>query len=71
MGNLIEISKMVGASLERTWEAWTDGEKVAIWFSPETNIEVVVGGPYELFFDPADHKIKIFFLVRPNNRLPY
>jgi uncharacterized protein YndB with AHSA1/START domain len=55
MNNLIELDKKVNASLIKTWEAWTDGEKVVKWFSPEANIEPDVGGAYELFFDPNDH----------------
>lgn len=39
----------VSATLEEVWVAWTTSEGIASFFSPESNIELRVGGPYELF----------------------
>jgi uncharacterized protein YndB with AHSA1/START domain len=74
--NLFEMSKTVEASLERTWEAWTEGDRVSKWFSPHANIDPVVGGPYELFFDPEDHSHMstigcVVTLIEPMKRLHF
>jgi uncharacterized protein YndB with AHSA1/START domain len=35
------------------WSAWTSSEEINAWWgAPASNIELRVGGPIELFFDP-------------------
>jgi uncharacterized protein YndB with AHSA1/START domain len=41
----------VNASLKDVWNAWTSSEGVKSFFAPEANIQLSVGGAYELFFD--------------------
>lgn len=33
------------------WQKWTTNEGVRSFFSPNTNVELRVGGPYEIYFD--------------------
>ncbi|MFQ5981525.1 MAG: SRPBCC domain-containing protein [Candidatus Heimdallarchaeota archaeon] len=51
----IAIEAIIPVSVESLWDAWTNNDVITKWFSPEANIEPRVGGPFELFFDPADH----------------
>lgn len=41
-------------TLEKLWSAWTCPELITKWFAPEANISPVVGGAFELFFDPSN-----------------
>lgn len=41
----------VAASLDEVWHAWTTPEGLASFFSPESNIELRVGGAYELLLN--------------------
>ncbi len=43
----------VTASLDELWHAWTTSEGIASFFSPESNIELRLGGPYELYMKMA------------------
>ena len=45
---------VVEASLDAVWHAWTTTEGIAEFFSPESNIELRIGGPYELFMSMAE-----------------
>ncbi len=46
---------IVQASLAKTWQMWTSSEGVSEFFSPDSNIELQIGGAYEMFFGlPAD-----------------
>lgn len=41
----------VAAAPMDVWSAWSSNEGIASWWSPpETNIELRIGGPYELLF---------------------
>ncbi len=37
--------------LVEVWKAWTTSEGVVTFFAPKANIQLKVGGPYELYFD--------------------
>ncbi|MFQ5694735.1 MAG: DUF6265 family protein [Terriglobia bacterium] len=43
----------VPASLEEIWQAWTTEEGVTSFFAPQAHVEPVLGGLYELYFDPS------------------
>lgn len=43
---------VVPAPVEQVWEAWTTPEGARTFFAPDCNIELRVGGPYEIFFNP-------------------
>lgn len=47
---VIRVEATVVASLKNAWSAWTTDEGVSRWFADETNIELRVGGPYEIYF---------------------
>lgn len=42
---------VVNASVSEVWEAWTTVEGAVTFFAPEANIELSMGGSYELLFD--------------------
>ncbi|MHA2294374.1 MAG: SRPBCC family protein [Candidatus Hodarchaeales archaeon] len=52
----IQVETEIQSSLSSAWTAWTKSELLTEWFSPEANIDPRVGGPFELFFDPANHE---------------
>lgn len=48
---LIRKQVIVNASVKAVWDAWTTSEGAVTFFAPQANIRLVIGGPYELFFD--------------------
>jgi uncharacterized protein YndB with AHSA1/START domain len=48
---VIEKETTVDAPIAEVWRAWTTSEGAVTFFAPEANIELRIGGPYELFFD--------------------
>ena len=53
MERCIELEVIVDARVEEVWRAWTTTEGVKGFFAPDANIELRVGGPFEIFFDPS------------------
>jgi uncharacterized protein YndB with AHSA1/START domain len=51
MMKFIEKSCIVDASLESVWQAWTTSEGAEAFFAPKADIELAIGGKYELLFD--------------------
>jgi uncharacterized protein YndB with AHSA1/START domain len=51
----LKVEVVVSAQLNEVWSAWTSSEGVKSWFSPEAKIDPHPGGPFELYFDPANH----------------
>jgi uncharacterized protein YndB with AHSA1/START domain len=49
----IDLEMVVDAAVEDVWNAWTTNEGATSFFAPAANIDLRVGGPYELFFDPG------------------
>ncbi len=48
--SLIKEEDIAAAPME-VWSAWTSNEGVAAWWgAPRTNIELRIGGPFEIFF---------------------
>lgn len=47
----------VNAGPERTWQAWTRAEELTRWLTAEAHVEPRVGGPFELFWNPANHEV--------------
>lgn len=50
---------VVNTSTGEVWAAWTSSEGIAAWWGPaSSNIELRVGGPFEILFslDPPDGK---------------
>jgi uncharacterized protein YndB with AHSA1/START domain len=48
---ILRKEMVVPASLEQAWKAWTTTEGVRTFFSSDANVELAVGGPYEIYFD--------------------
>jgi uncharacterized protein YndB with AHSA1/START domain len=44
----------INAPLQLVWYAWTISERVSEWFAPETVVEAIEGGAYELYFMPGN-----------------
>lgn len=44
---------VVASDLESVWDAWTTREGIRTFFAPAANVELRVGGAYEIFFDPS------------------
>ncbi len=42
---------IVNGMLDDVWEAWTTAEGAKTFFASECNVELTVGGPYEMLFD--------------------
>jgi uncharacterized protein YndB with AHSA1/START domain len=47
----IEYISIVEASLSDVWDAWTTNAGVQTFFAPESDIDLRIGGQYELYFD--------------------
>ncbi|GAB4318610.1 MAG: hypothetical protein Kow0074_07900 [Candidatus Zixiibacteriota bacterium] len=45
---------VVEAPRQAVWDAWTRPEVLTTWFAPYANIELRVGGRYEILFGPPD-----------------
>ena len=52
MPRAIETEVIVPASLAEVWDGWTTAQGVATFLGPRARIELAVGGPYEIYFDP-------------------
>ncbi|MCM0649104.1 SRPBCC domain-containing protein [Clostridium swellfunianum] len=52
--NSLEFEIDIISSKEQLWSAWTSSENVSRWFSPLANVEPMLGGAFELFFDPSN-----------------
>jgi uncharacterized protein YndB with AHSA1/START domain/uncharacterized protein YciI len=42
---------VVAADIDQVWHAWTTTDGVKSFFSPEANVELRIGGPYEIYFN--------------------
>lgn len=48
----ISKSMVVPAMVDSVWEAWTTEAGVKTFFAPEARVELSIGGPYEMLFNP-------------------
>ena len=48
---MIRKELVVNASVEAVWQAWTTPQGAVTFFAPRANIQLALGGPYELYFD--------------------
>jgi uncharacterized protein YndB with AHSA1/START domain len=49
---VIREEVIVNAGVDEVWDAWTTPEGIKTFFAPACNIELRVGGLYEIFFNP-------------------
>lgn len=45
----------LNTSVEDAWNLWTDSRKLEQWFTTEANVDLKIGGAFELFWDPTNH----------------
>ena len=72
----IRVEVSISAPPDLVWWAWTKSDRITAWFAPEANVEARRCGPFELFFDPADHEHQctkgcVFTSVEPMRRLGF
>jgi uncharacterized protein YndB with AHSA1/START domain len=53
----VRAEVVVNASQSEVWKAWSTNEGAQTFFAPKTHIETRIGGPYEIFFNPADERM--------------
>ena len=47
----IRLEQKINANIEDVWDAWTTEEGIRSFFAPACNIDMRVGGAYEMLFD--------------------
>jgi uncharacterized protein YndB with AHSA1/START domain len=52
----VRVTGTVAATPPEVWRAFTTSEGAQSFFAQKANIELEVGGPYEIFFDPKDER---------------
>jgi len=52
MTRMIQKEAVVPASLAEVWDAWTTVRGVTTFLGPSAKLELAIGGPYEIYFDP-------------------
>jgi uncharacterized protein YndB with AHSA1/START domain len=52
-GRRIELEAVVPAGVSLVWEAWTTTAGARTFFAPGANIELRLGGPFEIYFMPT------------------
>jgi uncharacterized protein YndB with AHSA1/START domain len=48
---ILKKSEIIPAPVAEVWKAWTTSEGAATFFAPKANIELRLGGPFEILFD--------------------
>ena len=54
MDKVLHKSIRIRCNTDKAFELFTDNQHLASWFPTEAEVEPVVGGMYELFWDPDD-----------------
>lgn len=52
MERKIQKETVVPAPASDVWQAWTTQEGVTTFFAPKANVELAIGGRYEMLFNP-------------------
>jgi uncharacterized protein YndB with AHSA1/START domain len=50
----VHVSSVVAAGIGDVWDAFTTSAGAETFFAPRVRIELSLGGPYEVFFNPVD-----------------
>lgn len=50
---LIQQVCSVSTGVDEAWSLWTTNEGVRAFFAPDSDIQLWLGGKYELYFDPS------------------
>jgi len=51
LDRVIRKHLIVSAAAREVWTTWTTREGVRTFFAPEANVDLRIGGPYEMLFD--------------------
>lgn len=52
----VRVEGNVNAPVAEVWRVWTTSEGAEEFFAQKANIELAIGGPYEIQFDPIDER---------------
>ena len=72
MDKILCIETTLSCTLEEAYDLFTVNEKLETWLTTKADVEPVVGGKYELFWNPQDREndstigCKVLALSRPN-----
>src|ERR1700756_5794764 len=50
----VRVEATVDAPVSEVWRLWTTSQGAEEFFAQQANIELAIGGPYEIQFDPKD-----------------
>ena len=50
----VQVHSMVKASIHEVWQAFTTSAGAQSFFAPKARIDLALGGPYEIYFNPAN-----------------
>ncbi|MET3698464.1 uncharacterized protein YndB with AHSA1/START domain [Bacillus oleivorans] len=53
---IIEKKVVIHSKIDLVWHAWTRSERVSQWFAGKAIVEPIVGGKYELYFEPGNEE---------------
>jgi uncharacterized protein YndB with AHSA1/START domain len=56
-GRALRVETTVKGPVAAVWEAWTTSAGAQTFFATKANIELQLGAPYEIFFNPADERM--------------
>lgn len=54
---VLRVEVTVNAPVEAVWKVWSAAEGVQTFLAQKANIEFKIGGPYEIYFNPADERM--------------
>ena len=52
----VRVEATVDAPLSEVWRLWTTSQGAEEFFAQQANIQLAIGGPYEIQFDPKEEK---------------
>ena len=55
-GRAVRVEGTVNAPVREVWRVWTTSEGAEEFFAQKANIELRLGGPYEIQFNPKDER---------------
>ena len=53
----LHVEVIVNAPQQAVWQAWASNEGAQSFMAPKAHIDMQIGGPYEIFFNPADDRM--------------
>lgn len=55
-GRVVRVEATIHAPVGEVWRVFTTSRGAEEFFAQKANIDLVIGGPYEIQFDPADER---------------